>query len=129
MAVDSCTQLRNPDNVWIGVPLASQKPQGVTVAPKGRASVTVSWDIHPDFPTDVLTGFCVKRTHIHHGLDSENCSPRPTTTSALMVPCFDHDLEHLPECLRGTVNINVKLTTNCGIGHPYSDSVSHDFQW
>ena len=124
-----CAGLVEPDNVWVGVSLASQKPQNVTVTAAGRASVTVSWEIHADFPTEVLTGFCVKMSHSSHGLEHEICPPRPTTTSALMTPCFDHDLEHLPGCLRGTVNFHVKLKTDCGVEHPYSDSVSYDFQW
>lgn len=128
-AMDSCSQLRFHDNVWIGVSLASQKPQNVTVTEDGKASVTVSWDIHDDFPTDVLTGFCVKKTHAEHNFEAEMCPPRPTETSTLITSCFGRTTENLPDCLMGTVNFRVKLTTNCGLQHPYSDAVSYDFQW
>ena len=124
---NGCLRLAESDNVFFPpVPEASRKPQNLSVSQNASGTLfTVTWEVASDFPTDVLTGFCMKQTHPDSGdEEEEDCRDLPDARQVQANNCYpdpvgNFSMEH---CYGGTHKFRVNLTTSCDQELP-SDTV------
>lgn len=122
-----CIRLFVSDNVFAPqIPEASRKPTNVRVS-QGAAGFlfTVTWGVASDFPTSVLTGFCMEQSHADSGDEDEDCRSTPDARSVLANNCYPNPVGAFSSnhCHRGTHSFRVRLSTSCDKDLPWSDAV------